>query len=221
MQRRINVIGDSHCLFFAGTGSVERKPFLKDINIPFTNPSSFAIYHVGPALAYNLHKKDATVKANEKIHYLIDSKFIRPNDIIVFCFGEIDCRYHLPKRVSSERSIHDVVQECIEKYMLFIKSISNNMCIIYGPIATAKDVMPMNREFPRFGTEKLRNQITAEFNRQLESYAKDKLKFFSIFKYMIDENYQTNPLYISSDCCHLSEKAYPIFYKELNRILDN
>ena len=181
MRSKINVIGDSHAFFFAGTGNVHRTPFAYGINIPLQNISEYAIYHVGPALAYNLPKTNTTVRANEKIHYLLDANIVKQNDTCIFVFGEIDCRYHLPKRFY-KNNIEKIVSECIQNYLLFLESISkyNINIYIFGPIATQKDTMPMNKHFPRYGTEVDRNRITFEFNKQLLLSMTSKIKFFNI-----------------------------------------
>ena len=46
---------------------------------------------------------------------------LRNGDSIVFCFGEIDCRAHVFKHVTPERSYQDVIGELVKNYLLAVR----------------------------------------------------------------------------------------------------
>lgn len=56
------------------------------------------VNHLGPILCYSF--------GNQKMNRcnISCSENIRDNDSIVFCFGEIDCRCHIRKHITSENS---------------------------------------------------------------------------------------------------------------------
>ena len=91
------------------------------------------------------------------------------------------------------------------------------MIYVWGPIPSQKDGSPINPDFPYFGTEKERNIATEYFNVRLHHLClKNGFQFFSIFKYLIDENYMTKKEFIA-DGCHLSQRAWAFALKEFKK----
>ena len=41
---------------------------------------------------------------------------VHENDIVIFCFGEIDCRNHVHKHITSEYSYKDIINNIVNNY---------------------------------------------------------------------------------------------------------
>jgi hypothetical protein len=51
---------------------------------------------------------------------------VNENDIVIFCFGEIDCRNHVHKHASKKKTYKDVIDELVINYF---DSINKNLRI--------------------------------------------------------------------------------------------
>lgn len=213
----IYVIGDSHSNFFSGEENIISIRFSKGIKTGSNLISFFKTFHIGPALAFNLARVNTTTKALEKIRFLVE-KHIPPRAAILLCFGEIDCRLHIPKQIKmNDLSREEAIDRILDNYFSLINELKKQgyVIICWGPIASQKDCWGGNSNFPRYGTERDRNIITRVFNEKLEDRCKDnRVKFCSIFKNLISENYLTIEKYIS-DQCHLSQTAMRFAVREL------
>ena len=66
-------------------------------------------HHLGPVLCYSIGK--------DGLNRLNITKFnVKNNDIIVFCFGEIDCRCHVHKHISEQKSYELIIDEIVNNY---------------------------------------------------------------------------------------------------------
>ena len=100
----IHVIGDSHVMVFSGK---EHIPDAVDYHgfLPF-----FRTYRLGPYTAYHATKLRTLIES-------IIAQKVGPDDSVMLCFGEIDCRAHLVKQSEMQgRSIEDIVSECVDRY---------------------------------------------------------------------------------------------------------
>lgn len=160
MNNKICVIGDSHHISFTGIGI-------------------FVCHHLGPKLAYNIHNQ------NSQIQTIIKSE--QANDII-FCFGEIDCRYHI-YNIHKKQNIPliDVIENVVDRYTLYISQLNDITKYIVNIVPTGTQTNIYNIEF--FSDIEQRTQITLEFNCKLKEYCQLRnIIFLDVYDQLIDEN---------------------------------
>ncbi len=193
----IHCIGDSHASVYSG--QVEMQPIYPEShNCIIPNIKS---YRIGPATAYQLHTKMYI------INHII-ANYVKENDFIMFLFGEVDCRVHLPK--------HKNVNECVTRYFNVINNYKN--IIVCGPIASSPD----NRacEIPHIGTCIERNEITKEFNSLLKEICDNhNIPFITVLDEMLLDDGNTNPDYLA-DQLHASIKIIPLVQEKLKGVLN-
>jgi hypothetical protein len=199
----IHCIGDSHSAVFSGEENMQPEwPALASNKLPF-----FKSYRLGPATAYQLKNK------KHLIDEIINQQF-NDGDSLLFCFGEVDIRAHLLKQVSLQnRSIEDIVKECVDRYFEVILSYKNKgiNCIVWGPIASWHE--SKHYSGPSFGSCAERNEVTRQFNQYIEQLCnQNDVKFVTIFYDMIDENNETNAYFLDNwpgSHMHLSQTSMP------------
>jgi len=202
----IYCIGDSHVGLF-------RKKIINEKN------NIFKVFHIGPATAYNLIKKNNNTNSNEKILKIIKEQIPKKSKVIL-CFGEIDCRVHILKQAKLyNKDWKKIVNNCVKRYILFIKNLKrkNYKIIVFGIAPSSPDNIIKNPNYPAYGDQITRNKVTEYFNNLLEKRAKrEGFEFISIFKKLIDGEYRTI-LYYLEDGVHLSSKTKPFVIKELKK----
>lgn len=93
----IHIYGDSHAKFsFAG------------LNLPYVD------HHASSVTMHRIGRDRIIVNFNPAHH--------RPNDIMCFVYGEVDCRCHIQRQINAGRKENDVIQEIVHKYFLAISS---------------------------------------------------------------------------------------------------
>ena len=180
---QIHCIGDSHVDFF---------------NIP-----PFVSHWLGPLLAYNL---------NNKLDKIYELKIPYGSKILV-CFGEIDCRFHIPKQVRLQNKNPDeLTKECVLRYIEALVKISQKGYIIgtFGPVASSILPESDNKDYPRVDNCIERNKIAKIYNEELSKECKNKgLKFVTLFPFLLKEDWTTKQEFYS-DAVHLSASMMPI-----------
>lgn len=220
---KIFVIGDSHVNFFGGHEQITFIPILNKLGQPtgINNCGdiieNFITLHLGPALAYNLNRYNTKNLTREKIDLLLNSGVIGREQNIMCAFGEIDCRVHVLRQAERQKvNFKVVIDSILEQYLIFLKFLSQQHNVwVWGPIPSQKDNSPINPEYPYYGSEADRNIATEYFNQKLKEMCLiNGIKFFSIFRDLIDRNYKTKSQFIA-DGCHLSQKAWILAADEL------
>lgn len=207
----IIVLGDSHVNFFSGNEQLTFVPIGNQINIcPTITNHPFTVLHLGPCLAYTCTQPNTSMRFQEKADFLF-TNFIKPNAHIICSLGEIDLRVHvIPQSQKQQRTYQEIVDDVLTQYMSFLLSLKEKGYHVYcwGPIASQPETCPVDPAFPRNGTEAERNMATLYFNYQLATQCKQhNITFLSIFNQMITEDFRTKSEYLSSDHCHLGQKA--------------
>ena len=207
MSSTIHCIGDSHSSFFCGQDRIVGR--MEDNSSCLLG---FQVYYIGPVLAYNLCEENSSTKGREIIFHILKTK-IPMGSRLLLCFGEIDCRYHILKQADCQNIRYClVVDECVARYVRFIKEIKSNAYDVYiwNATPTAPDSSTTNSAYPRYGTEPQRNGVTAYFNNRLQSALQEiEVPFVSIFDQLIDSRSYTRREYLM-DGIHLSQKAMPL-----------
>lgn len=224
LDERVFVIGDSHARFF-GEASREKgmcfRCFDREKDIRFFEPDliPFVSFHVGPGLAYNLNRYGTTVKAREKIDYLLEN-WIPKHGRLLFVFGEIDIRVHVIKQAESQNlPVQDVLIQIADHYMDFLSSLKNDHKIyIWGPVASQSDQGKVDPHYPRYGKMENRNRATELFNGIMRSKCKENgISYLSVFHELIDDNYRTKSEYYM-DSVHLGKKAWSVAGDEFSKV---
>lgn len=218
-NRPVYVLGDSHTFFFSGVDNPVRLPVDNPYGVLNTAHSLlpvFKLFHLGPGLAYNLNRDGSSNRTREKIRFLVENQMIPEKSTIMLCFGEIDCRVHLPLKVNGEPRLDAPLQEVIGAYYELVDWLQSRgyRVLCWSPVATQSEACEPNKEFPRNGTEQERNRITRQFGKVLRGALDGKAKVVSIFEHLVDSNDQTLSHWFY-DGCHLSNRALPLMGAEL------
>lgn len=189
----IHVFGDSHA-----SDKISGWKDCKDIKS----------YHLGPILCHSFGK--------EKLKRLDISKYnIKDGDIVLFCFGEIDCRCHVHKHITINITYQDIIKDLISNY---IKAIKDNIKIckaklskvcVYNVVPPVrKDTIKQHKRYPHLGTDEERKNYVLYFNKVLkEECEKNNFIYFDIYdKYIDDEYYLNNEL--SDGSVHIYDGKY-------------
>lgn len=219
----INVIGDSHSNFFSGHEKIiwnEMANVSENISQVQDRYPLFRTFHFGPCLAYNTSKLNTTNRVLEKTRYLVDNNLLPPKSAVIICLGEIDCRVHIKKQAENQnRSVEEVIDNILKNFSSYLMTLKDAgfKVICWGPIASQKEnESKIDLEYPRYGSETERNKITEIYNDKLQKFCQDLgIGYCSIFKNMINERYETDSSFISSDGVHLSQKSLPFALKSL------
>ena len=188
MSINIHTFGDSHSLY----GWKE---------IPNIN-----IHHLGPILCYSIGK-DGLTRLNIKNYNVTN------NDMVIFCFGEIDCRCHIYKHISENKSYEKIIVEIIDNYFKTIQQnilqFSNLRTYIYNVVPTVQKYnTEENPDYPYLGSDEERKQYVLYFNKILKEKCDEyKFGFFNIYKQYCDETGFLNKL-LSDGHVHIKEDKY-------------
>ena len=144
------------------------------------------------AYAYNIEKRKNII---DKI--LINTN---QNDILIFMFGEVDCRYKIKSQMlKNNTTIEEEVIIVVNRYMDFIKNYNNRKIIIWGP--HPQHTSPTHHYIDCFDSNE-RNTITKIFNEKLELFAnKENFLFITLFNDLIDKPELNN--YFLDDTIHI------------------
>jgi hypothetical protein len=188
----IHIYGDSHAEFsFTG------------LSLAHQNHREYSItmFRIG---------RDNTV-INFNIHEL------NTNDILVFVYGEVDCRCHIKRQMNLGRNEDEIIFELVEKYIQTIKNSLNGgsfKIIIVGVIPPTKQDDfesingPIQHEFPFVGSDEERLRFTQKVNHLLEQFASQ-----NDFIYFNPYDYYTRPdgtlkHELSDSRCHIGQTSH-------------
>tara|TARA_B100000900_G_scaffold96327_1_gene79415 strand:- start:392 stop:994 length:603 start_codon:yes stop_codon:yes gene_type:complete len=146
-------------------------------------------HELGALLCYSFGKE----KLNR---FDIRNYDIKDNDTVIFCLGEIDCRCHIYKHISKEKTYNMIIDEIIENYIdaieLNIKLCNaklKNICIYNVVPPIEKYNTFENREYPYLGTDEERKSYVLYFNECINKKCKEKnWIYFDIYNNYIDSN---------------------------------
>jgi lysophospholipase L1-like esterase len=211
------VIGDSHSSFFSRNDRV-----LEAFNGELVRAGPFLIGHLGPALAASLVERQSANETREKALEALRLAKDEAVNVVILCFGEIDCRFHIRRRLEQSCTSVDAIElstrVTVARYQAFICEVMLHgfTPIVYGPAATSHLVYEEPYPWPTLGTERERNRLTVEFTRQLKDGCESVgAKFITILPYLLDDKLNTRAEYLF-DGVHVSQSAWPLWLAELN-----
>lgn len=130
--------------------------------------------HLGPKLAFTLGR--------EKTNLLnLNNYNISSDDVVVFCFGEIDCRCHVHKHITPDMTYMHVVENIVDLYINAVCEIIDQSkikpkrtCVynVVPPVNPGIKTKCLNRDFPFIGSDHERKQYITYFNSLLKQKCK-------------------------------------------------
>jgi hypothetical protein len=165
----------------------------------------------------------------EKLNLLdIKNEGVNENDIVCFCFGEIDCRTHLGKP-QNFKIYKDIIDKIVSQYFEAIQiniSRYNNITTLVFNIVPAFNVTSefiQNTQWPHIGSNEERKIITLYANSKLREYSqKYKYIFFDVYDNYCDKDGFLNPELSDTTLIHIGNGVYmEKFLKKLLNELQN
>jgi len=204
----LHCIGDSHACFFLGENRISKIYPTVETGLY----KNIYCYRLGSPLAYNLIRTNSSVQAREKIFNIVKTLHSK-QDVLLFSFGEVDCRAHLLKKAEElNQTYEQIVNSCVQNYLSFIREIKEMgfHIFIWNAVYSANYDASYDFEFPYYGTIENRNTITKVFNQTLKSYQQQTGYFFiditdsllnestqhSVIEYFFDEIHLNNLLFM-------------------------
>ena len=142
---------------------------------------------------------------------------IGEEDVVCFCFGEIDCRCQIKKRETAEQTAEQMIYSMVSEYertIAHLASLHGNklrLCIegITPPVHRA--IVQENPHFPFIGTDEERLSYTNLMNALLVDVCKqNNWVFFDMSKYADEDGFLSKKF--SDDSVHVID---PIYTKKL------
>ena len=104
---------------------------------------------------------------------------VKENDVVIFCFGEIDCRNHVHKHITNDKSYKEVVNELANSYFNAIKMnvdqyIKLKTCV-YNVIPPTKGFYcGPKHPYPFLGTDIERKKYYTYMNEKIKELCEKK-----------------------------------------------
>jgi len=163
-------------------------------------------HDVGPVLCYSIGN------GRYSKNVLRDFKIV-DGDIVIFCFGEIDCRCHIYKHITNTKSYKMVIDEVVDRYTIAIKDIVSDVnlkhtCLYNVVPPVNKSNTYENRFLPYLGSDEERKQYVLYFNERIrEKCRENDWIFFDIYDHYIDNNGFLNKS-LSDGNVHIKDGKY-------------
>lgn len=183
----------------------------------------FRSWFLGPILAYNFYENHL----NKVYNCIKDYQSCFSKDYFLFLIvGEIDCRVHLPKYISSNRTYENVVEECVVRYhrsIIDLKKNGKNVGVL-GALPSMSDesikkLMPLKEQsYNVSGTSEIRNKISNYWDKFHKEICKnDDIPFISIYDDLVNQDGTTKEEFFT-DFIHISyDKTIDFWIKEFKK----
>lgn len=210
----IYCFGNSHAAIFVGgppCGNLVKRPAKNTVQVNPVHDQLAAVF-LGPIVAYNFvehHLPKVVVVLTD-----LSVGASRDRDVVMLYVGEVDCRYHMAKRVVQGEDAQTVVRECVSRYYEATKTLKKDgwRVALVGAHPTTPEPHSEDLDKPHWGSWQLRNSICVEWNSMLaELCAADEVPFVNVYDKLVNEDNSTRTgFYV--DYCHLSYKlVFPMF----------
>jgi hypothetical protein len=202
MNRTIHTYGDSHATFYGAWAD----GVVDGISITGVKVKGFSVLtnHLGAKLVYSFGRDKEIVVNN-----------VNPNDVVVFCLGEIDCRCHINKYSTNWRlTIDNLVHSYLENVKRNLIGKENITTCIFNVVPALERENPLNlwveetATVPALGTDKERKGYTEYMNNKLKELCKQYgYVFIDVYdKYCNEKGYLK--LELSDTNCHIRNPIY-------------
>ncbi|MBC8256525.1 MAG: hypothetical protein H8E85_04370 [Candidatus Marinimicrobia bacterium] len=140
---------------------------------------SIQIHYLGPRLMHSVGENEKLLKLN--------GYNLRENDIIIFCFGEIDCRCHVWK--FNKFGYKTVINNLVDRYFSSIRNnvekLKNMKICFYNvipPVEREKHKHNETHDFPFLGMNQERKSYVNYMNKKLdEKCLENGYLFFNVY----------------------------------------
>lgn len=169
----LHTYGDSHASKHGGWDKIK----IPNLNIK--------INWLGPKLMYSFSRDKKRIVNG-----------VKKNDIICFCFGEIDCRCHINKFKSNwMETIDDLVKSYFETIKINVGAHEPNKVYVYNVVPPIEREHPKNlwmigkSALPALGNDEDRKKYTNYMNNKLKEFSKiNNFIFLDVYDKYVDEN---------------------------------
>jgi len=151
-----HTIGDSHAKY------------------PWCYIPGIEVHHLGPMLCHTVgkHKHDLVNGMN------ISREGVKPGDTVCFCFGEIDCRCHVHKFVTANRTYKQVIDDIVKDYFISLmeneKLVSGVRMVVYNVVPPPRKAnSPEDQDYPYRGSDDDRSVYARYFNEVYDWHCKE------------------------------------------------
>jgi hypothetical protein len=198
MMKRIHLFGDSHTTMYNKLSS--------EIDL--------TIHFLGAATAYGLISDHSLTRSLQQIQEIM--KILDPGrDLIMFAFGEIDCRMLIYfKHMQDLVDLVEMINIVLIRYFCaisFIRVMGFEVAV-HGIIPAVRQKTASNLKF--YGDEKTRASISFDFNKKLkERCIEEGIRYFDTYKlpYLLEDDPPLIPISIlKSDMMHVDPTIVPI-----------
>jgi hypothetical protein len=196
----IYIFGDSHAKFS-----------FRDLNLPHLNCYEVSI---------TMHR----IGRDQWIPNFNNSKHTK-DDILIFAFGEVDCRCHISRQIMAGRDENEIMNELVQKYFDAIrKNITTFKAIIITGIIPPTErndyesrYGPITHEFPFVGTDEERVRFTERMNYLIRDHCQGS-GFYYFYPY---QNYKRDngclKYELSDLCVHIGQNSHVL--QELDTLI--
>ena len=183
----IHIFGDSHSRIYSS-------PYLSNYicNVYYTGP--ITMHRIGrdkPTLAqlkemsktYYAEYLPKAKKEYQHMKYPANDE-IKPNDIVIFVFGEIDIRNHYAKQIEKGRAPKEVLESLVNNYIeTILQNREKTDNVKFGiqsinPPVDEKNLKESIKEYPIQGTIEQRIEATQRLNALLKQQCKENNVLF-------------------------------------------
>lgn len=196
----VHTIGDSHA------GGVS------NLTGAFDKISGIKRHWLGPRLMYSISKEGLN----------LNSLSIQSGDIIILCFGEIDCRCHVHKFIT-QNTYQQIIDELVESYFNLIKNFIEDYgvkVIVYNVVPSVrKGSVEENGSYPLLGTDEERKSYVTYMNSKLsENCDRHNLLFLDVYNnYLCQDGFLKKEF--SDGNVHVTEPSFIEDYLKKHNIL--
>jgi len=170
---KIHTFGDSH------------------VTYGFRELSSINTNWLGPKLCYSFGR--------DKKDLLDIKKFnVQDGDIVIFSFGEIDCRCHIHKYITLTNPYTNIIDDIVNNYFEAIKeNVSQfkdlKVCVFNVIPTVKKSTIQGSDDYPHLGSDEERKSYILYFNKKL----KEKCIEYNFIFFDVYNNYMDNDGFLS------------------------
>ncbi len=225
---RLHVLGDSHAAFFSGVEGLRfysgRRVWTGFFRPRYVSAFTellpvFRVFHTGASTAWSADARRSASQTREKIDALL-RKDIPPRGAVLLVYGEIDCRWHIPKAVLGGKPIAVAAAETVTRFMSLpcrLAQAGYDVTVWQPSGVTVGEPTPMEARHPLpiVGPQQLRLDVTRAYSEQLAAACqRENIRCAGIVG-----KYHSWPEPASAECfldnCHLSQRLMPLALRVL------